>query len=394
MSSNQSVLEKLPSEIADFISSVTEKARNNRIVKEFNTRFGNTRKVVVDLRDDKTCESVAILNNSSAEQYMCFWPNGNIKSNSFFDEDTQLIKLNNYNEVGQKHGNCFSKYDNGKDRKFVTYKNGKLDGLCNWYYENGMREISTEYKDGELDGKYYEYHENGELSMFTQNKNGAEYGTRFEYREDGTLSLTAEYEDNLEHGEEIEYYEDGTTIKINVNYVKGKLEGTTYTFYENGNVKTVEDMHDDKFHGECFEYDENGNCVTYEKYDNDQLLSYTKYSRDENGKLYVSSKCRNNRETMYYPNKSIEETGTMLNGERNGWTEYYDINGTLTGEDLFENGEVVLSKSYDKNNSVDRLIKTKNDVVTYDLRRDDIDEIFNECVGLRETHGSKRRKSE
>ena len=75
---------------------------------------------------------------------------------------------------------------NGKVEMFVTFKDGKPDGLIRVWYENGQLEGEGNLKEGKQDGLARSWHENGKLAAESIYKDGIELTYKC-YDEDGKV---------------------------------------------------------------------------------------------------------------------------------------------------------------------------------------------------------------
>ena len=72
---------------------------------------------------------------------------------------------------GQQTG-LYVEYRNGRYKKMVTYKNGKVDGYIKEFSDRGKIFKLSEYKDNQLHGNVINYNEDGEEILRYQYKNG------------------------------------------------------------------------------------------------------------------------------------------------------------------------------------------------------------------------------
>ena len=104
-----------------------------------------------------------------------YWPNGEMKSEVFYDNGRPTGDYKTFYENGQmeeggsmKGGNLVGDfamfYPDGKPKQKKTFnENGETDGAVIFWYENGQKELEFETIDGQESGKAEWFYENGDI---------------------------------------------------------------------------------------------------------------------------------------------------------------------------------------------------------------------------------------
>lgn len=185
-------------------------------------------------------------------------------------------------------GNCSEQYSNDKRKKYLSYTNGKLDGVMAFYFSNGEvsyyhskdnQQTLRGYKNGQVESvkigesyqvSYYEngqkkeektlelhqkWHENGQISY----KEDLKTGKKSAWNEEGVVTLSGDfirnffegtktYEKNLKTGKETWWSIDGIKTKeiLNSEYnsqisFEKKPSVNTYKkkWWSNGNLYSI-----------------------------------------------------------------------------------------------------------------------------------------------------------
>lgn len=130
------------------------------------------------------------------------------------------------NEITTYEGKPFTGYVtehylSGKQKSWVTMKEGFANGLWQEWYENGQLKYAAFWLDGKGHGSWKYFHENGRL------------------RQDDF------YDMDIPVGLFFVYYDNGQ-LRSKGGYVKGKKQGTWEYNNENGTVQKLEVYDDGK----------------------------------------------------------------------------------------------------------------------------------------------------
>lgn len=115
-------------------------------------------------------------------------------------------------------------YPNGKQKSWITMKEGFANGLWQEWYENGQLKYSAFWLDGKGHGSWKYFHENGRL------------------RQDDF------YDMDIPIGLFFVYYDNGQ-LKSKGGYLKGKKQGIWEYHNENGTLQKLENYNDGKLIG-------------------------------------------------------------------------------------------------------------------------------------------------
>ena len=196
-------------------------------------------------------------------------------------------------------------YNNGTKYREIFYTNQKLHGLSSRWYKNGQLEYIIFFENGSIILPEYYWYENGVLEeiSYTDPKNINIYFSKKWY-ENGTLMEENESIDTTELGYIIKnYYESGKLLSFTIANMGIQLHRS---YYENGNIAWE------------------GNILN---------LTFSQVGKWQ--EWYESKQLK--RE--YYFNDSIPNL-------REGIWKWWDNNGKLLKEEIYENGELVKTNRY------------------------------------------------
>ncbi|RTL60329.1 MAG: hypothetical protein EKK37_05690 [Sphingobacteriales bacterium] len=328
-----------------------------------------------------------------------YYPAGNIKTKGSFDENgkrTGTWNFYNFNgtadavenykdgELDGKGINYFPNgnidnigvYKNGKaagEFKYFTYagrkritvnfEDGKVDGLRMEYFPNENVHYAETYKADSLDGTYKTYYQGGQLETELTYINGQAEGKTKTYYETGELATEGLYEHSRRSGTWKRYHKNGKLKSIE-SYINGLLEGAYEEYYDNGKLFTKYQNKKGKTAGNIEYYDDDGKLFAVLTYEND-ILKSAKYF-DKAGKEIGSSDTKNKRleltayrpdgskrmqavynnkgaqiedEIFFYANGSVNEKNSYADGQLNGPSVNYYLNGKKYVELNYINGE-------------------------------------------------------
>ena len=262
----------------------------------------------------------------------------------------------------KKNGKGKEYYDNGCLKFEGKYKNGKRNGKGKEYDINEELIFKGEYLNGlKWNGKGYNTIEteiingNGYITIFHKLKpkilkfegkliNGEINGEGKEYNIYGKLIFKGEYLNGLKwngkgynnieteiingNGKIKEYYQlNPKILKLEGEYIKGKLNGEFKEYYDNGKLK---------YEGKYLNNQKNGMGKEY--YDNNKLKYIGNYLNGiKNGK----GKEFNKKGIIIYK-------GEYLNGKRSGKGKEYDRFTKLKFEGNYLKGQRLKGKEFDK----------------------------------------------
>lgn len=106
------------------------------------------------------------------------------------------------------------KYDNGRIKAEITYKNGKQHGMSKSFDRNGYLTLELPYNNNKREGVAKKYYAGGkQLYQITEYKDDNINGMQTKYREDGKVMSVARYENNSPCLGLKEYLVDGSPKK-------------------------------------------------------------------------------------------------------------------------------------------------------------------------------------
>jgi len=238
----------------------------------------------------------------------------------------------NFNSDGKKQGKWEYYYPNGKIKEVSIYDNDEYVDSSYVYYDNGLQMFKAFYSNEEEGvGRLLTY-TNGILSGELPFKDGETVdGKYYEYYPTGDVKSEIQFVDDKMNGEYIEYYDSGE-ILAKGEYVDGVIVGEKTTYYRNGQIETIENYIEGVYDGPYTSYYENGQILTEGNYkDGKQIGEWNSYYKD--GKLDVFSNFDENG----------KETGVYEQHTDEGW-KLYDL--------IYQKGDVVEYKFYDKDSNV------------------------------------------
>jgi len=105
----------------------------------------------------------------------------------YHNKTNAVMSIENYNELGQLHGEKLVYYENGQIAEKSYYVNGKQEGKAIWYSESGVVLKEFLYENDELHGMSKYYDGKGQLIAEGAYKRGQKNGI-WKYYTDGKLT--------------------------------------------------------------------------------------------------------------------------------------------------------------------------------------------------------------
>ena len=230
------------------------------------------------------------------------------------------------------------------------YAIGNMNGEENvgpwtYYYYNGFKSAEGVYAEhGGKKGLWTYYHDNGRLkSKEWYDDDGLAQGDINTNSEDGILSKISPYKDDNLNGNWRSYYPCGQLQEV-YPYVNNEGNGDGMVYYKIGNLKSKYKVVDSKLEGEYLSYHLNGEVSSKFNYSKDLREGpFARYYY--NGQLSEKGTYENNLETgvfeFFYINGKLSSSGQYEDGKRSGEWKYYYSNGTLkTKENYNGNGDL------------------------------------------------------
>lgn len=216
-------------------------------------------------------------------------------------------------------------------------RNFLLDSVWTFYNE-GKPYLKIHYKEGKKHGLQVQYSPKEYTETLWSHDTIADIVRTFDNT--GWLKRTVPYEGGKPHGLAKEYNEEGRVVLITRYYHgvmsrserinrldnSGLKQGPWKYFWENGNLRLEGSYLNNKKHGFFKYYDENGLFLTVEKYDQDELVTDAKETRQLD------------RRVAYHPNGKPSIVATYYQDKPEGVRREFDTAGNVTKGYVFENG--------------------------------------------------------
>ncbi len=161
----------------------------------------------------------------------------NIETTENTDEAGRVIERFSQNrKTGQKAGKYQAFYPDGTLKEECFYKNDTLDGERKLFYENGQLSTVEHYKNGAFEGLFQSYFQNGRLANEGHYHNNKMSGIWKRWYPTGELREEVNFEHNLENGPYKFYHKNGQ-VSVQGNFIQGDNDhGETLKFDENGQL--------------------------------------------------------------------------------------------------------------------------------------------------------------
>jgi antitoxin component YwqK of YwqJK toxin-antitoxin module len=267
-------------------------------------------------------------------------------------------------DKGSLNGTYLEFYPNGKKQLESHYKDGQLDGAYEKYTAEGALIERKNYVGGLLDGKYetfyptgtdypeyiyayvrdsihgpvVQYYENGKVMFQVDFEMGQRRGIEKHFYPDGSPQRAYTYQNGQLNGPLVFYYQNGERAQ-EANLVDGKYEGEAKRFYPNGMVGEVLHYKSDNLDGVYNEFDLNGRKISEYNYEDDALVGYKFFGKDNTLLSEAAKKKGGFRFEGYswlgYLNASGNYNG---NGDKTGEWITYAANGAKASVEHFDAG--------------------------------------------------------
>jgi len=279
-----------------------------------------------------------------------YYQNGNISTISKYNDDGKEIEEADYNYKGildsrtklisENEAEVTSYYANGAEEgTYRTLNKVVKDGKYTTRYDNGRLKKQMEFKDGKLTGNYKFYYDNGQLEYDYNYVNGKKEGACTEYFENGKLKNKYTcHEDDMD-GPYVAYYENGNLAR-KVTLHAGKLTGADSSYTEEGTEYATVMYKDDKPYYE--KITDKAGDILIEKKDDDGLNKLVFYYDNGNKKSIIRLNEKSNKEgkcTFHYYTGAKSETSFYKDGKLNGLSTEYFKNGKPSLEEHYKDGE-------------------------------------------------------
>ncbi|MGB4655690.1 MAG: hypothetical protein WBH98_09695 [Bacteroidales bacterium] len=213
----------------------------------------------------------------------------------------------------------------------IIDSNGKKQGQWEKYDEKNNLVYKGQFKDDLPVGEFTYYYPNGNIQTVIVHKDN-NIAEAKNYFDNGILMATGKYKDQKKQGKWEYYNKSGNLINIDI-FDNGKKQGVCRQYYPT--TGTILE--------EC-------NYVNDKK---DGLLK--QYFTDKSTKAEINFKdgMYQGKAVFYYPNKQVMMEGEYCNDHKIGkWTTYND-DGKIQSYIIYEDGQVVEEKYFDKEKEVE-----------------------------------------
>lgn len=319
--------------------------------------------------------------------YKEYTSKGNLSHEVNFTEDEQDGVLTYYYANGKKldelnykkgkaYGTYKSFYEDGKPKEQGEYIDDKKQGLWTTLYNNGIVKEKTTYKDNEITGEYTENYEDGKIEVrgnYTKKKID---GKQENFNENGKVYSDATYDKGKL--KEINFYDtkgnlisststkkgaadiifySNEGIKTSQGYFNkdGNKDGDYTSFYPSGIANEKIKYKDGMKQGPYVEYYANGQ-KSEDKNFKDDLEEGKAIGYYLNGKKqYDSWKVNDEKQqtvVFYNPKGDISSKEYFLDGELNGYTEYFFPKNIKDCDYKYSNGWLEEMVQYDSTGKV------------------------------------------
>lgn len=191
-------------------------------------------------------------------------------------------------------------YPDGTLKSEVTMRGDEKNGRSTYYFENGNKELEMYYKGNQLEGVYEKFDIEGNRLESTEYSGDKKNGKSATFYPNGKTATIAFFENDIIVGEYREYHPNGQ-LKVKGQYLAGLFDGD-WEYYEADGIK-VGYAHFDKGNGQ--------------------------------------------QVALHYGSQKKRIVVNFENNEKNGEEIWYNRDGTIEKEFLYENGKMINTKTSD-----------------------------------------------
>ncbi len=250
-----------------------------------------------------------------------------------------LSSIENYNQSGEQEGVYKRFHNNGQVSALAMYKADKVDGEVKIFYPCGTLMEAYSFKNSEKNGPGMQYYRTGQKETdYTMLANAFE-GTVTGYYVTGEVNYITLYKGGTKNGNYKEYFPNGI-LKVEGSFVNGNHSGAWRFYHPNGKLKTEGNFTNDVRTGNWKEYHSNGKLAeAYELNAKGELHNQAHYY-DEDGKLHYQALFQNGlvKEGTYFSKDGKELSKSVTKGKILDF-KAYDPNGLLSFTRRFVNGQ-------------------------------------------------------
>jgi len=239
---------------------------------------------------------------------------------------------------GKQNGSSIRFYSSGRKKVEAVYADDKLTGPYKTYHDNGQLETLANYSNGELNGDYKGYSENGQLSLEANYINGKLTGEVKNYHNNGKLERIRTYVDDEQTANELEYNDEGI-LTGKIPYEKGKANGTA-EYYDDGKLYCIFGFKNDALISAKY-LDKTGKEISSSQMKSKSmpLDAFSPEGIKISTNTYNDKGQQINSNSFFYTNGKIKETNNFKNGEFDGVSVGYHLNGIKSAEISYSEGD-------------------------------------------------------
>ncbi|HTL08769.1 MAG TPA: tetratricopeptide repeat protein [Chitinophagaceae bacterium] len=236
------------------------------------------------------------------------------------------------------NGTRLSYFSNGMLSTSETYSNDKLDGPFSTFHKNGLRASTGTYAAGSLEGPYQEWFDNGQLSAEGQYTKNIETGNWKRYYSNGQLKSTQVYATGRDESDYTEYHENGKLF-FACKYKKKTISGAVTYFDDDAKPFAMYEF--DKSKPLTARYlNKSGKEISFAQV-KDKKMDLTTYRANGIKKSHITYNSDGNSEgleTIYFSNGAVYQTNEYSNGQLNGSSTTFYLNGKPSNITHYSNG--------------------------------------------------------
>ena len=236
----------------------------------------------------------------------------------------------------------------GEGSYIYLYNNGYLHGEQKEFYEKNNQKVEINFRDN--------------LKTLSNFKYGKENGKTHCYYESGKIKLELNFLEGKLDGIQSAFHEVGPlndNPKENITYNNGVVNGLRERFYENHQLELKENYLYNKLHGLSIYWDSTGIKKLEINYSNGLLNGYLRRWYNENQlqiEINYSDGLENGMETTWYPDGNIKSQNSFRNGLLNGTIKKWYKGKVLEFEENYiDNIKDGIQREYYSNGKIKKL---------------------------------------
>lgn len=203
----------------------------------------------LDKSEDKKIllEQFISINKILEGQYLRFYENGHLKSESYYHK-------------GMLHGPSTWFNEQGLLLSKTWFVNGLKQGKSSFYYKNGNIHSLRLYRDGKKEGEHTYFYKNGRIKSKLRYQNDLFHGVIELFYENGIKKRELNYHEGLLEGQE-KYWDKNGTLIWEAEYKKGLADGKAKLWNSNGTLIREYTYFSDHKHFNLKEWNELGKLI-------------------------------------------------------------------------------------------------------------------------------------